>query len=204
MEVDDIRTTAETAKNSSIGILAQGVLIALDTVEGKRRELEKAEDLLRETTEKYEEGRLQLFINRVAGSNKSWCALHSEVNKQDSIVHQFARFGGLTDSKVETSLVWVRRNCFYRGDHYGSDHRWQEEHIYLVCPECREVILNITGPNNALKAVRSVEKRDNDQYWYRNGDSWEKAGPNTMYFLAPLVIRSEWEEEFNIPPAIKR
>lgn len=201
MEVDDIRTTAEAVKESGIGILAQGVLIALDTVEGKRRELEKAEALLKETTEKYEEGRLQLFINRVAGSNKSWCALHSEDNKQDSIVHQFARFGGLTDSKVETSLVWVRRNCFSEGDYH---HRWQEEHIYLVCPECREVILDIAGPNNVLEAVRSVEKRDDGQYWYRNGDSWEKAGPSTMYFLAPLVISSEWEEEFNIPPVIKR
>jgi len=197
----DTRQIAEAAVGGKLDISAREVLVAAEIVELQRAELEAAEKKLNEATNNFDQERILCFLSEMARQHRSWCSLHHYFERGHFRGDYYsARYGELTDSPVEISLIWVWKNCYHRGDHFGSDSEWTEEHVHAVCPDCLEAARDHIG-NSDLAMVHRAEKRD-DGYYHKNGNTWVRVADDAKYFLAPEELKPEWEVEFGIPPSL--
>lgn len=197
----DTRAILESALSGKLEVSAREVVVALGMIEVSEAEVEAANERYRDAVKNFEEERILCFLSEIATRHRSWCSLHSYfASDARGFSYYSAKHGGLTEGLVETSLIMVTKNCYHRGDHYGSDHEWNEDHVHIVCPDCLEEARDSVG-DATFAGVRRVEKRE-EGFFYKEGGVWKPVSASAKYFLAPQELIPEWETEFGIPPSL--
>lgn len=200
----DFRATLEGALSGSLESSAREVLVAIEMRDVVAQELQGADERLGEAIANFDQERLLLFISALGEKHCTWCSFHEFMeNPNGGFSYYYTKeYGGLVRAVVPTSPVRIVVNCQSRGDHYGTDEEWQEEHIHLVCPACHEALFDFSG-SSGFASIRRAEERP-EGFFYREGGAWKPVGQKACFHLGPKSLRPEWEQEFEIPPKLGR
>jgi len=140
----------------------------------RQAKVDRAEELLNEAIEEYENGRWQLLNNALVHKGLSYCA-------------------------KDRHLVRGKVTIFYvHGEGHHSCHECSGHYEYWrivsACKKCSDDLHLYE-----LQVLRAESRPDG--YYYKRGDSWEKYKGSDIQ-VEPSRIQDGWAELYGIPPSI--